>query len=505
MKSYSSLCHLLKRIETRLEICEWLSTHVKSRQQDYIEECDALSRELNNLDARSDLDSTRIHVDEDSLHDWFIDVHQSSVSRYIQTVIAEGRSFQNESLLVYYNKYKDQDDLLTSSVIGSDIIILEIFQQTFKAFASDKAFGLDSYLSRRIRHGTLRGHLITPVDKAIRQYEESLQSDMNSADRGLQDLIGEAISDWRNIYLAKIDHVRRNVIQISSPENPNGLIKATWKIVANVAHLDAMVGRVRARVIESNGSYDVFPDMYALCWDCLESDLAQLRLYMTKEFLPEMLGALESSWQKLPYLAQQRCSALFSEIQTTLDSRVREVCGWFIRPVFRRDSYSLRTLVTTTMSTIRELDDSYDFVEKIEMPDDISITRGSFEVMWDVLFVLIGNAARHGFKGGEIEVRARRDIIDSQLVVIEVLSQLRPDSASHDIRRIQEAFSVSRDSDLAKAAVNEGFSGLRKLIGMFRRFRYPRVNLFVDIDDGETKLTFTSMLPAVIILRRDQN
>ncbi len=488
-------------IEVRIQLCEWLVLHDSKNQEDYREEKSALTRELGNLDAQSDLDSTRIHVDEDSLREWFLESHRASVLRYIQTVLAEGSNVSNESLLTFYARLKDQDEILNSTAIGSDIILLDIFQRTLEAFASDKMFGLDSYLSRRIRHGTLRGHLITPLDRACRLFEESAEASEGLSNGLSLAELRSGIAKWRSRFLEQIDDVRRNFIQVRSEKTPNGLIQATWRLVANVAYLDAMVGRARTRVLESNGDYDIFPDIYALCWDCLEPDLYQLRLYMTKNFLYESQAGLRKIWEDLSYEAQHLGGHLFAEMSSILNSRVREVCGWFIRPVFRRDSYSLRTLINTTYSTTKELDASFLFNEIVEMDSDIEINRGSFEVFWDVLFVLIGNAARHGQNNGFIKTACLLTPNDNHLVEVSVTSDLNDETPEFYINRIKDAFAISIQSDLDKAAVEEGFSGLRKLIGIIRRVNYPRVNLLFKHDPEANTVTFQAYLPTLVLLR----
>jgi hypothetical protein len=70
------------------------------------EELEALERELGNLDARSDLDSTRVHVDEDSLREWFNETQKANVARYVQTAIAEGPDAAFESLVNYYSNQR---------------------------------------------------------------------------------------------------------------------------------------------------------------------------------------------------------------------------------------------------------------------------------------------------------------------------------------------------------------------------------------------------------------
>ena len=486
-------------LENRLALCVWLSEHEKPTPESYREEQEALLREIENLDARSDLDSTRVHVDEEGLREWFSDKHGASVNRYVQTVLAEGKHVANESFLNYFSNYKENESLIASSSIGSDFILLEIVEDTLKVFASDRAFGLDSYLSRRIRHGSLRGHLITPIDRAIRRFEETSKELSETPTASETEAF---LSEWRAFVLKLIDDARQRVIQIRSSEHPEGLIRATWRLTVNVPHLDALAGRVRSRVLETHGKYDFFPDVHALCWDCLEPDLAQLRLFASKDFLHRAVNELASSWHQLPAKSQQATASIANELRATLINRVQDVCGWFSRPVFRRDNYDLRTLVKTTFSVIRDLDDNYLFTEQIRMPKDIPVSRGTFDVIGDVLFVLIGNAARHGLKGGVVSVSASYSPTDPNLIALVVGSEFRPERASDDFERIKLALTSKKRSDFDRAAVEEGFSGLRKTVGLLSRIRYPGTYMKAEGDESFHNLDLTILVPWDIALKR---
>lgn len=305
------------------------------------------------------------------------------------------------------------------------------------------------------------------------------------------------------ILLDEIDVVRRSILQIKSDVNPSGLIQATWRIQSNVPHLDAMIGRVRERVLETAGKYDIFPDLYSLCWDCLEPDLYSLRLYMARVFLPKIVSNLNLMYQDLPYQSRELAGSLVYDIRNTLISRVQEVCRWFIRPVFRRDSYSLRALITTTFSTICELDDLFRFQEFIDMELDITISRGSFDIMGDTLFVLIGNAARHGKADGTIAAMSHLVQGMSDVVEVRVTSDLDPARAARDMERIVSVFQSSNSSELEFAAVQEGFSGLRKVIGQIRRFAPTSgASLSVQFGASISTVTFTVHLPVGVVLRK---
>jgi len=490
-------------LETRISVCRWLINRVGRSARTLEEEIAALERELANLDARSDLDSTRVHVDEESLKEWFKETQQANVSRYAQTAIAEGPDTAFESLVnVYSSKEKkgEEGSVVHDTEVGSEFILISIFEATLEAFSSDKSFGLDAYLSRRIRHGTLSGYVVTPVSRAIKRWADSASTD-SQVDNRRSAILEHVLDDWRKYLVNELDHVRRDVIQLQTHVHPNGLIRANWRTVTNIAHLDAMIARVKGRVMEGGGTYDVFPDIYSLCWDCVESDLAQLRLYMMHTFLPRTSGRLNDLFETLPYEERANGRPHLKFLQETLRTRIQDVCGWFIRPVFRRDRYSLRMLTLSTLSIVRELDDKYAFREDVDISDEISLNRGGFDVFGDVLYVLIHNAARHGKSDGLIKVTGDQTV--HGLITVDVTSEVATIEAYNDaILRIKTALDVSdRDKAIADAAVQEGFTGLKKIAGMILRVRGP-IELRAKGSPDKLQITFSFSLPGEITFTR---
>jgi hypothetical protein len=451
-----------------------------------------------------------VHVDEESLREWFNDNEEANTTRYIQTVLAEGPTSDFGSMVTFFASIKErtnpeEEDLTNDTQIGSEFLFADIFDATLKAFVSDRNFGLDAYLSRRIRHGTLSGNLLTPVTRVLKRLSEVAASHGQEHQTGELAGINVLVQDWREFLLNELDRIRKDILQINTPAHPRGLIRATWRSAANIAHLDATIARVRSRVIEGDGSYDVFPDIYSLCWDCLESDLAQLRRYMVLEFEPRAATRLNKLFGQLSHEEQLIAYAFKEELLSTLLAKVQEVCGWFIRPVFRRDRYDLKMLITSTLSIVRELDTRYEFSEEVAVPYDISLNRPSFDLFGDVLFVLIGNAARHGKANGRITVSAESLPTNGRLVSLEVTSEMSTlDEYQDALSRIRSAAMVTEVDTINQAAVEEGFSGLRKLVGLLLRLRSEDVQLQVVSRQEHLSVTFCVTLPAELIATRER-
>ncbi|WP_294210579.1 hypothetical protein [uncultured Sphingomonas sp.] len=510
-KLYLLVSSVKEVLEARIAICSWLLDTSKRASQTIREERDALARELANLDARSDLDSTRVHVDEESLREWYIDTQQSRDVRYQQTVLAEGPLGGHGTFLESYNKTKergqeeDSEDFSSDTRIGAEFILLELFESTLRAFVSDKSFGLDAYLSRRIRHGTLRGFIATPISRIRTRIADEINNEERASERAALVEVLSVFDQWREFFDERLDDLRREVIQIKSPKHPDGLIEASWKTPTNVRHLDAMLSRSRHGVINTRGRHDLFTDVYSLCWDVLERDLAQLRMHLARDFLREMLNALSQKYLSFDIDQRAVAGVFWKDAHLTLQARVQEVCGWFIRPVFRRDTYDLQTLVDSTISIVRELDDTYEFAEEVEVDRSILINRGGFDVIGDILFVLIGNAAKHGKRGGKVQISAKPASISGEVVVLEVVSEVGTLAELQNAGLNVKKAADERDlSVIESAGVVEGFSGIRKVIGLLNRVRSNDTYYSVEVDAESLSLIWKIITPSIITFARER-
>jgi hypothetical protein len=93
--------------------------------------------------------------------------------------------------------------------VGSEFLLVGIFAATLNTFATDKTFGLDAYLSRRIRHGTLSGYVVTPVSRALNRWVESAKQQNNGGERLTEHVLGDIQIDRGNLHVDGSPHVIR--------------------------------------------------------------------------------------------------------------------------------------------------------------------------------------------------------------------------------------------------------------------------------------------------------
>jgi hypothetical protein len=212
-----------------------------------------------------------------------------------------------------------------------------------------------------------------------------------------------------------------------------------------------------------------------------------------------MVEEIKGPYSALTLEQMRLVHGFLNEVVAVLQTQVHEICGWFIRPVFRRDLYELNVLVNSTLSLVRELDDTYDFVESVAVDPSIEIDRATFEFVGDTLFVLIGNAAKHGRRGGLVSVVGRHIGESKEKIAIRVKSETA-EAAEYEkaISTIRSALAVQTTQALDLAAVGEGFSGLRKIAGLVRRMRSSEVTLRFQPEPGSLSVSFELMTPAQV-------
>ena len=100
------------------------------------------------------------------------------------------------------------------------------------------------------------------------------------------------------------------------------------------------------------------------------------------------------------------------------------------------------------------------------------------------LFVLFGNAAKHGRSDGPIRVSVDATPSDERLLDISIYSESpSEDRFRRDLQRIATALKRPDSLSIDIAAVEEGLSGLGKLVGQLRRVKCGDIRLAYMADE----------------------
>ena len=162
--------------EGRIAVCQWLTELCPESNDEYSEEIVALTKYINIQDGLRDVDSSRVYVDVDAIGRWAEKELREPFARYkafVQAGIGFGTPEDFEAALKEFavGVKHALDDYLFYPNNEGDSLLWDMIEAVTSEYLTNSDYGLDAYLSMRIRHGSLAGFLRGPLEeRSLRAY-----------------------------------------------------------------------------------------------------------------------------------------------------------------------------------------------------------------------------------------------------------------------------------------------------------------------------------------------
>ncbi|MGT2455434.1 hypothetical protein ACU4GI_20255 [Cupriavidus basilensis] len=153
----------------RLQICVNLAQVDQENREIYDQEIVDLTRRISIEEAVEYLESSRVFVDEIGITNWAKKNLESQFFRYIDYLragmFASVRELEDKILKIATtakNRRVALETYLDHYDVSAESLLEDIIRQLAAAFLSRPRFGLDAFLSSRVRHGSFVGYLRGP-------------------------------------------------------------------------------------------------------------------------------------------------------------------------------------------------------------------------------------------------------------------------------------------------------------------------------------------------------
>ena len=462
-------------LEERANICRVLQVRDATHKYLYEEEAADVQQQLSFADGLLIVDSSRIYVETPLFRRW------------AQKQVAEDHARFRDLAKVEIDNFRPFDELISeisnNSTRGhtpfipeneADVLLYRILVRLKDEFLTNSTFGLDFFLSKRIRHQSFIGSIRGPLEFAdliTNRVDQNSPYKPNyhwvnklavSNPSARTDLLA-AFETFAEKFDTALLEAKDRFFQLRTKETPNGLI--FLGLTTNIVEL------VKS-MVPLDSSFDSFLDtVEALLWIGLEPALTLSRSFITDE----LKGTLTSAADELRASVRLAIgnSGEFLVFDAEIGKRSREVqnkldesAGWFTRTNldFAEKSF--------------ELDEAIDMAQKFALaclpgfepvlvPSNVTadtrIRAPSLVHLHDQLLIALQNAKEHsGLKNPRITTSAVADS-DEGLLQIRVESEVKASAldaarsgASEKRKLIAEGKSVFRSR-------KEGGSGFFKL------------------------------------------
>ncbi|HDZ51568.1 hypothetical protein LCGC14_0111240 [marine sediment metagenome] len=440
--------------------------------------------------AMSTVAESKIDCDEDGLRIWAKEKLSSKYERFrsfVDAGILPASAEASRELLVAVREGDLGSKTFEIPSNEATSILREIINELTRAYSLDPYFGLNSYLSLRIRHGTVAGQLrrgcaeerlLTTADSDGDRYDINqhwFDILRENSPVGVAAAVAERLGDFSKSLDVLISNFSDNNLQILTDDKPHGLVATGFD--------DRILLGFFSDVI-SLKSMDDFLDAFSdLFWSNLEISLSKARAFIENDFrgaVMKLFDNLEAGVQtdanasSLPPISDAIVRA-----RTMTNQSIDEVSQWFSASKSSESSvFSIPDLGRISLEIAKRLNPDFKPIVEFSGEDSWPIYYG-LVTFTDVFGVLFDNVARHSGVQ-EPNVLISTDTSDSEVIKIQFASDCS--DVDRALAAAQKANSKFLDGNYSSDLTAEGGTGLAKLSKIMRGSNSPQP-FYVSVDE----------------------
>jgi hypothetical protein len=503
----------------RIEICLLLLDLDEANKDEYHLEIGEISRVLLIRQGIKQIDESKIYVDEKGL--------KISVEKDLKDLFTRSLQIKNipinqidklekniSSVVVSFvdtrssesNRIEDNLDNFYITSYSRFIQFEQMFLMIRDKFIASNEFGIDTYLSMRIRHGTLVGEirsgfenhqLVTKKDSSSGKYQENVywlerfefldDQNRNEFNRILSEfssLIDEVSEDLRNRYLQVQTEKKQTEGLFDYSYTKNELLFLFQDKYGSITDYDEFITTV-------------LDDL----WYRTENNLRVVREYITHTFKNKIIEHTHNLQQNLKYLFikdfQHDAGEIFSKItlcQTFFTIALEKVSQWFQRTKSKNiNDFLLNLSIDASLSTVRRIYPNFTYFSPHIQDKSKTIFEGEYLASFsDIFQIIFTNIIEHSQLPNEnLVVKIRIDETDNVLTIsIENSVSRKVDLADRN-KRIKDVRNLLKESHDVETIRKEGGTGYLKIKKILKG-DLSRKDIKITIEDIGDDYTFRS-------------
>ena len=410
----------------RMAICANLATAFPETSEVFNQEIVDLTRRINIEDCVEFLESSRIFVDEIGIHKWSKKNLLSQFLRY-----KDHNEIGIDSSIVDLSKevtrlLKSNEDFIqkmTNYLIGYDIsadgLLQDVVTELSQAFLQLPRFGLDSFLSSRVRHGSFVGYIRRPLEshrivtKKSSDNAKYYDNEYMIQRWGIQTekekrLINQRLANLSAAVDASLDEMVDKFLHVRSKSHPQGMVSYWQDNRTGFGLIKSWVVLAKTQVggkieLEDFCSY-CFQNLF---WPGVRQSLDNLKMFIQGEYTERLSGLLNQFIDSLSGLLtlEQRNRIQMDIVQANIELRdaLRRVSLWFSLPQINTQTISMPLTRVLEIGLASSQNARFGFNPSvcwdIEPDANINVQGPVISTLNDLAFLIFTNIAKHsGFE-----------------------------------------------------------------------------------------------------------
>ncbi len=456
----------------RTDVCALLCELDPGNRNEYEDEIVKLVHSQTLFEGQTVVDSSRVHVDTAAIRAWAARALAPEVIRYkalVEAGIGVGedldlilRNIQSSTGVATYLQIPDSE---------SDNILVELLVELRSRFLLDPQHGLDSYLSRRVRHHSMTGYVRGPVEekklitsrntKSGRYAENAFWLDRLAITAATRQNASRALAQFAEDFDRIVLALKNDLFHVKSTEHPKGIFDI--HILPPVVHL------ARSAIKSDIGVEPLCAISFSMFWAILEPSLKLAQTHLrhdTKRATTAVFQRLRASLKKiLPRDKYDDISIAIGEASENVQREIDKMADWFIRRESQQTKqlYSLEKVVEISIASA--LASHRPFENKINSHVDCNyyVRSGDLVVVAELILTMFGNVKAHsGGDNSDISLRLTCNNLNS--IVLRVENRISSSSITLEANeRVETIRREIADGTYVARIREEGGTGLMKI------------------------------------------
>ena len=487
----------------RQEICRVLILLDPNNKSEYSTEALDIENELLMSEGKRVVDGTRIYVDMDSLSRWASKAIAEDFSRYRDLVKLDvGTTQRFDELYIDAVANISPITLNFTPEDEADAVLFNIVKTVGKEFLTNPTFGLDFYLSKRIRHqsfiGLIRSHyefsnLITTRETKSKDYDYNHYwiDKFTTIDQAKKLELNRLLATFALEFDELLLDAKDSKFQIKSEEHPNGLIGLSY------SHI--IMGFIK-QIWINQSEIGIFIDgLNTVLWAMLNVSLQDARVHISNILKIKIANSVDNLKANIKHCVGEDPAYVefemeLSEKSALVQRSLDEVITWFT-PLDLADytkEFSLEQIVKIGINGVLSLHKAFKPKVNVEAAydEEILLSSENLAIINDTLFILFDNVKEHsGIKTPKINISVKTSLEDKTLNIIFV-SDSKPSLRKKHEEELAKITTIIDRNALDSRTRKEGRSGIIKLAATVRLSNDGNLNYGFD-KNGRFKVELT--------------
>ena len=478
----------------RIDICSLLTKIDKDNFEEYVNEISEINRNILIRKGIKQMDESKIYVDVKGIKKSLEKDIKESFDRSMNLLNLsldqiEKLDLDSDAVITpYYGKSPETDKIefnesnLKITSYSRFKQFSDMFYKIRDKFIASNEFGIDTYLSMRIRHGTLLGEIRSVYENYYLITKKQDNSSIYKDNIYWQKLIAKsAIEVCQNFNLTmstfskEIDSISdelKNIkLQIRTEKKESvGVFDYTYEP-------DQLLELFQNRIGAIENYQDFFDEIVSILWERTENNLAKIRVEISEHIKSKMVDLLvnlskdiETLFDKNEYPEVNELIRNITSCQTDIKNELDKIAAWFKRTNSKTiNEFYIQLPIDSTLTTLKRLFKEYQNLSPIlNIACDIKFEGEIFPHFCYIFQNLMHNIIEHAkLDCNELEVKIEISEKNNNLIM-KIENNF---STSIDLSRLNNEIGLtkkqllqSHDNDKIRAEKGTGYLKIQKTL-----------------------------------------